>query len=161
MTNCPSEEILIDYTAGNLDPAQAAAFERHAEGCARCAEFRSAQAAIWHDLETWKPAPVSEGFNRELWRRIDADAAGHTGWFSGLRFNIWKAVAPLGVAVAVIVTAFVMDHSPKNVRPQPGSAVVVTASDADRLERTLDDIQLLHEVDAASTSAATKSAAIM
>ncbi len=155
MTNCPTEDILLDYTAGQLGPEQSAQFERHADGCARCSQLRSAQATIWLALDEWKPAPVSEGFNRELWRKIDADAnSGFSRLRSGLRFNLWKQVAPLGVATAVIITAFVFDHNVKQSAPVPaGSAIVVTVSDADQLERTLDDIQLLREVDAVQTGA--------
>ena len=40
--NCPTEDILLDYTAGHLDPAQAALFERHADHCAHCARLVAA-----------------------------------------------------------------------------------------------------------------------
>jgi hypothetical protein len=154
MTQCPTEDVLLDYTGGRLDPVKTALFEQHADQCARCASLKTAQAAVWMRMDEWKPAPVSEGFNRELWRRIDAEEHGLAGF---MRFSFWKHVAPLAVAVALVVTAYVMDHSA--VRPgimpvtSTTTPVVVSVSDADQLERALDDVRLLHEADAASATA--------
>ncbi len=67
-TNCPSEDVLLDYTAGHLDPVKVELFDRHADGCARCAELRAAQLAVWRGMDAWKPEPVGEDFNRELWQ---------------------------------------------------------------------------------------------
>jgi len=154
MTGCPSDDVLLDYTAGHLDPVKAALFARHADSCARCASLRTAQAAVWQRMDEWKPAPVSAGFNRELWRRIDAEAKA-SSWTHRLavvmHFRFWKQAAPLAVAMALVVTAFVWDHSatqPGKPVATAGTAIVVTVSEADQLERTLDDMQLLHEVDA-------------
>jgi len=161
MRNCPTEDVLLDYIAGHLDPAKAALFELHADGCANCAALRTGQNTIWRSLDEWKPAPVSEGFNRELWRRIDAEeqASSWTHRLAGLiqgsmGIGLWKQVAPLAVAMAVVVTAFMLDHSSsrKAVVNTP-TAVVLTQSEADQLERALDDIQLLHEVDAEAAAA--------
>jgi anti-sigma factor RsiW len=158
MTNCPTEDVLLDYIAGRLDRTQTALFERHAGHCADCDALRTAQAAVWLSLDEWKPAPVSAGFNRELWRRIDAEA-GKLSWVqeiaAAIRVNLWKGIAPLAVAMAVVVTAFVLDHSgtqPARINSAP-APIVLSVSDADQLERALDDIQLLHEADVASGAA--------
>jgi anti-sigma factor RsiW len=158
-SHCPTEEVLLDYTAGRLDRAQSALFERHAEKCARCAALRTAQAAVWRSLDEWKPAPVGAGFNRELWRRIDSDArvsSRRRRFAEAVRFSFWKPVAPLAVAVALTVAGFVLDHPgkrPEKPLTNTAASIIVTASDADQLERALDDIQLLHEVDAESAEA--------
>jgi len=166
MTHCPTEDLLLDYTAGCLDPVQAALFERHADQCAHCAALRTAQAAVWRSLDEWNPAPVSAGFNRELWRRIDADARKPSwsgewmgewkrGFAAATQFSLWKRVAPLAVAVALVVTGFVLDHSGNQpAKPaNPATSIVLTIGDAAQLERALDDIQLLHEVDAEAAAA--------
>jgi anti-sigma factor RsiW len=154
MTHCPTEDVLLDYTAGCLDPVQTVLFERHADQCERCAALRTAQAAVWLKLDEWKPAPVGADFNRELWRRIDADAR-PSSWMSrvaaAMQLRLWVRIAPLAVAMALVVTGFVFDHSanrPAKLQTKTTSSIVVTASEADQLERALDDIQLLHEVDA-------------
>ena len=158
MTQCPTEDVLLDYTAGRLDPVKAALFEQHANQCARCASLKTAQAAVWQRMDEWKPARVSEGFNRELWRRIDAEEQSSAWGVSGLRrFSFWKQVAPLVVATALVVTAYVFDHSATRPGIMPvastNTAIVVSVSDADQLERALDDVQLLHEADAVSATA--------
>ncbi len=166
-TNCPTEDMLLDYIAGRLNRTQASLFEAHAEHCARCAAMRMSQAAVWRGLDEWKPAPVSAGFNRELWRRIDEEAR-QSSWTRefavALQFSFWKRLAPLAVAMAVIVTAFVFDHSgkqPGKIQSDSPSSIVITASEADQLDRALDDIQLLNEVDAATAAPAKPDSSVM
>src|SRR5579872_6872247 len=139
--NCPTDDVLLDYTSGDLTPSQAALFELHADHCARCGELRAAQSAVWRSLDEWKSAAVSEGFNRELWRRIDADAATSASWTrelaAALQFGFWKRLAPLAVAVALVVTGYMLDHSgqPAIQTGNGGNAsVVMTAGDADQLD---------------------------
>jgi anti-sigma factor RsiW len=164
-TNCPNDDILLDYVAGRLNRTQASLFEAHADHCARCAALRVSQTAVWQSLDEWKPAPVSEGFNRELWRRIDADAR-ESSWTrelaAALQFNFWKRLAPLALAVALIATGFVFDHAgkqPGTVQTNSPASIVVTASEADQLDRALDDLQLLHEVD--TTAVAQPASSVM
>ncbi len=154
MTHCPSEDVLLDYTAGVLDAAKTALFERHADQCARCGALRASHAAVWRTLDDWRPMPVSAGFNRELWRRIDADARARS-WSRQLaelmHVRLWKQAAPLAVAVALVVTGFLMDHSGRATAVNGHApAVVVTVKEADQLERALDDIQLLDAVNTVS-----------
>lgn len=147
MTECPNEDLLLDYTAGRLDAARETLFAAHAAACARCAEVRAAQTAVWRMLDEWTPAPVSEGFNRALWRKIDADAAKNS-WRQSLAGFI-RPVAPLAVACLLMVTAFVLDHSNRKTVITAAPAAI-TATDADRIEQALDDVQLLREVDVAA-----------
>jgi anti-sigma factor RsiW len=165
--NCPTEDILLDYTAGRLNRTQTALFDKHAGHCARCAALRMSQAAVWQSLDEWKPAPVSDGFNRELWRRIDADAH-KSSWTQELaavlQFSFWKRLAPLAVAMALIVTGYMYDHAGTQtgkLQPDSGASIVVTASEADQLDRALDDIQLLDEVDASATAPAKPASSVM
>jgi anti-sigma factor RsiW len=159
MTHCPTDDVLLDYAAGRLNQEQAAAFERHAKTCARCDGLRTAQEAVWQNLDEWSAEPVSTGFNRELWRRIDADAG--ESWTKRVRKALqpgfWRSVAPLAVALALVATAFVLDHSGKPTgQPKPYietlPAVTVSVNEADQLERTLDDVQLLREINSASAA---------
>jgi len=50
----------------------------------------------------------------------------------------------------VLTGVLVVNHSDRPTAKAP--SMVVTATDADQLERTLDDIQLLHEVDATTAT---------
>lgn len=156
MTHCPIEDVLLDYIAGSLSTAQAAEFERHAKECSRCDAMSLAQAAVWRSLDEWKPEPVSAGFNRELWRRIDAESAAPSWserFANAFRVNFWKQVVPLAAVMALVATGYVMDHRSQAPVAKPGTAVVMTAAEGDSLERTLDDMQLLEAVDASATAA--------
>ena len=66
--------------------------------------------------------------------------------------------------MALIATAFVFDHSGKQAGTAPTNSpasIVVTASEADQLDRALDDIQLLHEVDATAVAPAQPASSVM
>jgi anti-sigma factor RsiW len=148
-------DLLIDYSARRLDAAKTASLERHLETCEECAAFHVEQAAVWEALDAWEPLPVSADFNRRLWQRIDAVAA--EPWYKSLatsmRFANWKPVLPLAAAVVVIAMGFVLDHPGDRVFSPGISGHSVTeqsmsVKEADQVEQTLDDIQLLHQFDA-------------
>ena len=147
---CPLQQmeeadLLLDYSAGRLDARRAAMLAQHMETCPECATFRQEQKAVWDALDLWEPAPVSMDFNRRLWQRIEATTAApwYTVLFESLRFGNWKPAIPLTAAVLLIAAGFVLVH------PQTRSAAAgVSVREADQVEQTLDDIQLLHQLDA-------------
>jgi hypothetical protein len=142
-------ELLLDYSAGRLnapgDAARKAFLEQHIVSCPACASFQTEQAAVWNALDMWEPTPVSVDFNRNLWRRIDMAAA--APWYrrlaAALRAANLKPVLPMTAAIALIVAGFLLDHPGAN-KVQPG----FTANEAEQVEQTLDDLQLLHQLDA-------------
>jgi anti-sigma factor RsiW len=146
---CPLQteetDLLLDYSAGRLDARRTAILAQHMENCPECASFRLEQKAVWDALDLWEPAPVSMDFNRRLWQRIGAAAS--APWYidlaESLRFANWKPAIPLTAAILMIAAGFLLDH--------PGtrtSATGVSVREADQVEQTLDDIQLLHQLDA-------------
>jgi hypothetical protein len=151
---CPLEtretDLLLDYSAGRLSAPLRALLAQHMEGCAACTAFRREQAFVWDALDLWEPAPVSMDFNRNLWRRIDAAAA--APWYKkladALQLANWKPVLPLTAAVALIAAGFLLDH-PGARKAQAG----FTLNEAQRVEQTLDDIQLLHQLDSGGVTA--------
>lgn len=155
---CPlkSEEtidVLLDYSAGRLDRVRSALLEEHIVVCADCAAFRAGQSEVWQVLDAWEPEPVSLDFNRRMWQKIDAAAA--APWYrklaDSLRMGAWKPALPLTVAVVLVAAGFVMDHRTATPNaPSVASSAVVSVTDADQLEKTLDDIQLLRQLDAAA-----------
>lgn len=159
---CPLQteetDLLLDDSAGRLarrglDNAQTAALAQHLRSCPNCAAFRKEQKAVWDALDLWEPAPVSMDFNRRLWQRIEAAAAvpWYTSLAESLRFANWKPVIPLTAAILVIAGGFLLDH-PGGKSPVPG----VSVSEADQVEQTLDDIQLLHQLDAVTAPGSSK-----
>jgi anti-sigma factor RsiW len=158
--NCPlkSEEtidVLLDYSTGRLDAARSTRFEQHRKTCAECATFLAGQTEVWQTLDAWQPEPVSLDFNRRLWQRIDVAAA--APWYrklaDSLSMGAWKPALPLTAAVFLVGMAFMMDHrSPVQVAPANAAAYGVSVAEAQQLEETLDDIQLLRQLDAATGS---------
>lgn len=148
-----TRELLLDYSAGRLDVARAAMLERHMESCADCSAFFAEQSAVWNALDAWEPMPASLDFNRRLWQRIDAAAS--APWYrtlvDSLRFGGWKPLFPVAVAILVIAGGFLLDHpNSSGIRPVP-TVQGVSFSEADQLEQTLDDIQLLRQLDSVTT----------
>jgi anti-sigma factor RsiW len=169
--NCPllsdqTADLLLDYSAGRLDPTRAIPLEKHMDNCDRCAAFRLSQTEVWAALDAWEPEPVSVAFNRALWQKIDREV--HAPWYrklaDQLRFGAWKPAFPLAAAALVVAAGFAFDHhggatsklavnfpgnfaSNQAVNPGVTSA---SLSEADQVEKTLDDLQLLRQLDAAS-----------
>jgi hypothetical protein len=130
-------DLLLDYSAGRLPDREIA---NHAAGCPGCGRFVREQAMVWKALDAWEPAPVSMDFNRRLWQRIDAAAA--VPWYRNFG-EIWKPAIPLTAAILVIAAGFLLDHPGARQPRVPG----VTVQEANQVEQTLDDIQLLDQLD--------------
>jgi anti-sigma factor RsiW len=156
--NCPLQreetaDVLLDYSAGRLDAARTTMLETHMETCVECSRFRLEQTAVWDALDVWEPAPVSLDFNRRLWQRIDA--AAQAPWYrklaDGWRFGNWKPVLPLTAAILVIAGGFLLDHQGNRTTTRGPDVPGVSVTEADQLEQTLDDIQMLHQLDSLTT----------
>jgi len=146
-------DVLLDYSAGRLDESRLALFERHIAVCAECSAFLAGQAEVWQTLDAWEPEPVSVDFNRRMWQKIDAAEA--APWYrklaDSLRFGAWKPALPLAAAVFLVTTGFMMDHQRTvSVAPNVANAAGVSVTEAEQVEKTLDDIQLLRQLDAAA-----------
>jgi len=160
--NCPlkrveTADLLVEYSARRLDASKAVALERHVEVCAECSAFLTGQMAVWDALDAWEPPPVSMDFNRRLWQRIDK--AAELPWYRGLLGALgtanWKPVFTMAVAVLVIAGGFLLDHrGERAVTPDAGTPGV-SIIEADQLEQTLDDIQLLRQLDSVTAPSGT------
>ncbi len=146
-------DVLLDYSAGRLDQSRLALFEQHMAVCAECSAFLAGQTEVWQTLDAWEPEPVSVDFNRRMWQKIDAAAA--APWYrklaDSLRLGAWKPALPLTAAVVLVAAGFVMDHQRVvSVPPNAANAAGVSVTEAEQVEKTLDDIQLLRQLDAAA-----------
>ncbi|MBZ5590943.1 MAG: zf-HC2 domain-containing protein [Acidobacteriia bacterium] len=142
--NCPiktqkNKEWLLEYSAGRLDNERAARVARHLAMCPECARFVEAQRGVWQALSQWEPEPVSADFDRRLYSRIESQPA---TWLDRL-FRplqpLWHAAIPVAAACLLIVASVVL-HTPQ--APQ----VTVEKIEAEQVERTLDDMQMLREL---------------
>jgi len=157
--NCPirSEEtvdLLLAYTARRLDPVKSALLEQHMDVCPQCAEFRAGQDFVWKALDAWEAPPVTPDFNRRLYQRIEAEAA--EPWYVRL-FRVplagWKPAIPLAAAGLLVFAGFIYDHpvvAPN--QPSSGGTVRVSVSEAEQVENTLDDLQLLRQLDSGAAA---------
>jgi anti-sigma factor RsiW len=143
---------LVEYAAGKLEPESAAAVESHLAECSRCHALASAQASLWKTLDAWETPPVSADFDRRLYRRIGED----------LRLSWWERISrpfrpmPLRQAVPLTATAclllmagLLLEH-PSRIKQAESHKEKVRV---EQVERTLDDMDLLHQFGITAASA--------
>ena len=142
--NCPyrNEEqmdLLLDYTAGRLDPAGAARLRTHATTCPECDGFLRAQTVVWKALDEFTAPPPTSDFNRAVWRRIGAATA--DTWLTRL-LQICRPLVPLTAAAVLIAAGFVYDHKP--------ASLTITVAEAEQVQHTLEDLQMLQKLNASA-----------
>lgn len=142
-------DVLLDYSAGRLDAARTNLLEQHMMECSKCAEFRSGQHRVWQAMDGYMAPPLSADFNRGVWRKIDAAAA--EPWYRNLgrvlSEGVWKPVFPLAAAVLLVAVGFVSDHRDSKTS---AAVVPVTVAEAQQVQNTLEDLQLLQNLDASA-----------
>jgi len=149
---CPSRRtdttLLLDYAMGRLTPAQSALVAHHASECDDCATALVEYSSVSDALDLWKAPPVSTQFNRRLWERIES--AARAPWYAQVadwfRSRSLKPGIPVAATALLIAAGFLLDHHSGAVIPATSR---VSAAEADQAERTLDDLQLLRQFDAA------------
>jgi anti-sigma factor RsiW len=148
--NCPiktqeNADWLVDYSAGRLDHERASLVSRHVETCQECARFVQAQQAVWNALSQWEPEPVSADFDRRLYRAIETKPVSWLDRMFRPLQPLWRPVVPLAAACLLIVAGVVL-HTPQAAVNTAGSQVRVEKIEAEQVERTLDDMQMLREL---------------
>ena len=149
---CPIEargkkDLLLDYCAHALDAREAAEFETHLASCAACKAWPQAHMRTWTLLDDWQPAPVSPDFDRKLYQRIAAEQARLSWWRA-----LWRSLAarPLKPALSLALAGLIVLAGLLFVRPAPPPPVhkaqTQEALDADRIEKALDDVDMLRQL---------------
>jgi anti-sigma factor RsiW len=146
--DCPirtqeNTEWLLDYSAGRLDREHAALVARHVETCQECARFVEGQQRVWNALSQWEVDPVSAGFDRRLYRAIDAEPVSWKERLFRPLQPLWRPIIPLAAACLLIVVGVVLHVPQATIRP----AASVEKIEAEQVERTLDDMQMLRELE--------------
>jgi anti-sigma factor RsiW len=153
---CPIEagndaEMLVALAAGRLTTAEQEAFELHMAGCAECRRRAEAQRSVWGALDAWTPPDVTAGFDSRLFARIAAEER-LPWWRRGWSLS-WKPMLPVGAACVALMGVFLI-HDPWSPAGAPAvpAAIVQTQEDAqkvdvDQVERTLDDMDMLNQLD--------------
>ena len=142
-----SAELLLAYCDRKLDAESTAILERHMEVCSACHEFASGQRAVWEALDAWEAAPVTQDFDRRLYRRIDRE----TSWWHLLMRPFRPALVrqglPIAAAACLLVMAGLLLERPAGAppaAPRPHSAQV-EAFEADQVDHALDAMHMLGE----------------
>jgi predicted anti-sigma-YlaC factor YlaD len=155
---CPIEargkkDLLLDYCAHALDAKAAAEVEMHLASCPACKAWTDEYARTWTLLDDWKAAPVSPEFDRRLYQRIAAEEARTSWWVA-----FWRSFAarPLKPAISVALVGLVVLAGLLLVRPAPAPPVhkgqTQEAVDAERIEKALDDVDMLRQLGTAGPS---------
>ncbi len=150
---CPIEtpdhvERLVAYSAGRLDPVGARRVEAHLRECAACREFVAEQQAVWNDLDGWEAPPVSADFDARLHRRIRE----RVGWWDylvrPLRPLLVRQGVPIAAGATLLVVAGLLSHQPPDSPhpPLPQVSQVDIGSSPDQVDRALDDMEMLREL---------------
>jgi len=150
--HCPIEheetvDDLLDYAVGRLEPAKLSQLRRHVATCEKCANFTLGYREISHALDCWQAPEVTSDFNRRVLHRIEMEPP--SPWYRVLfdfRFSPRLATAILVLWLLAIV-GFTFNHSAGSAEP---AGPRIDASQANRLEATLDDLQLLHQLDSSA-----------
>lgn len=152
---------MLAYAAGRLNADAAEQLNGHMDVCSECAAFRESQSGVWSALDSWEAPPVSADFNRRLYAKIEAaDAAPwYTRWLDAIRPAFALPAIPLAAAAAVVVAGFLLDHPALDHRAKAVTSAarqaavqqtVVSATDAEQVEKTLDDLEMLRQFDVSS-----------
>ena len=151
---CPIEgrgkkDLLLDYCSHSLDAKAADEGEAHLAACPQCKAWTDAHMRTWSLLDDWQAAPVSPDFERKLRERIALLEEQPTPWWRAAWQSFGARALKPALAAAVVVVlllAALLFVRPSHAPAQP-------AIDADRLEKALDDVDLLRQVDAPSDTA--------
>lgn len=152
-------QIVADYAAGLLEPADQTRAREHVGACAECARLAAAQQEMWTALSSWDAPPVSPDFDRRLFARLAAEPE---SWWR----RCWRAFqAPmvrraLPVAAAAVTAAvLIIANRPAPKRPVEQQVVIERAGlQADQLEGALEDLETLRELNGIAPAGAAEPA---
>ena len=140
-------ELLLDFCAGSLAPAQAVELERHIASCGECRDLVEAQTAVWEMLERWPAPPVSPNFNARLYARVAEESSGWRKWVPGVLqpvvpYSIWKSAA-LAAACAVLVIGFLAPSLHHRETAAQVDADKADKVDIEQVANTLEELDML------------------
>jgi hypothetical protein len=150
--HCPIEsresaEILLAYCAQKLDAKSTALLEQHIEICPACREFAGGQKAVWNALGAWEAAPVTPGFDRRLYARIEKEVSLWDLLVRPFRPLLARQGLPIAAAAAVVIMAgALLDRA--NIAPQPArdTTARVEAVTPDQAEHALQEMEMMQEL---------------
>ena len=141
-------QLLLDYGTRRLAPESAASLQHHIALCGTCREFVSSQRAVWQALDGWEAAPVSEDFDRRLYRRIEAQASRWHRLLGPFRQTaLWRALPAAAMVCLLLVAGVLLENPAVSPAPPPNPSDMAQADSVqpEQVERTLDAMEVLDE----------------
>lgn len=124
-------DLLAGYLAKTLDGARMAELDRHIRECADCRGL----ATVWERLDEFAAPEVTPGFDARLYARMAAGETRRAAWW---RRWLWRPVAPLAVAAALMALALFV-HVPGT----PDAPKQTNKTEIEQVAQALDDMDLL------------------
>jgi anti-sigma factor RsiW len=139
------KDLLLDYCSHTLDAAAAVEVEAHLAVCPECKAWTEGHMRTWSLLDEWEPAPISPDFERVLRERIAAET-GRTPWWSAL----WQSflARPLKPALSAALVVLLLLAGFFFVRSGPSRTARQERIEAEKIEKALDDVDMLRQVGA-------------
>ena len=128
-------DLLAGYLAKTLDASRTAELHRHIQECADCRGL----ATVWERLDEFAVPEVTPGFDARLYARIAREEARVLGWRRFWRNGLWRPIAPLAAAAAVVALVLGFMHIPES----PDAAPQVTKAEIEQVAQAVDDLDLL------------------
>ena len=148
---CPLEnpentKVLLDYGARKLDSASTAILERHMELCPSCRKFAAGQRALCEAMDSWEAPPVSQDFNRRLYRRIEQEVSVWDMLARPFRPFFVRRGFPVAAAACLLVLAGVLIDQPPGAPADPQKDMAqVESVQPEQVEQALDAMEMLSE----------------
>jgi anti-sigma-K factor RskA len=137
-------ELLAGYLAKTLDPARMAELDRHIRECSDCRGL----ATVWERLDEFAVPEVTPGFDARLYARIAREEARASGWRRLWRNGLWRPIAPLAAAAAVVVLVLGFLHAPgKPDADKQASPMQASKAEIEQVAQAVDDLNLLIPLD--------------
>lgn len=137
-------DILLDYCSCRLSSELKEVVEQHLAACTECRNLTDGQTAIWNALENWEAEPVSSGFDRTLYRRLETSRPSLAGWWN--RFTEWTPALPVAAGALALLLVLA---APRPQAPAHPTALAIPAEhtlEPEQVERTLEDLEMLKQL---------------
>ncbi len=152
MQNDEGAGLLLSYANNKLGATASTFVEGHLRICPDCNRTVEEQKRVWHALETWDAGEVSSDFDRRLYARVDAESArgGFARWTSGMiaRWTPvpWRPALATAALCATLAGGLLIQLPASRPMAVQDSVAKTERVDVEQLDRTLQDLQMLKEL---------------
>lgn len=129
-------------------PEDRAELERQIASDPDLAHMAALQDHVWRALDSWEAPAVTEAFDRKLYARIQnlQEVPWYSRVFSAVGAALHRPALQLSVALIGVFAGIAVEQSHSRVNSVQPAGLSVSVSDAEQIENSLDDLQLLHQI---------------